>query len=164
MSAKTPGTTVAGLAMGSLGLGITLYKTAIDAYSVFTTASSLGKDVSFFQAELLIQQERLKGWGDVLGLRGGRKEPDERLNSDTSLFRAIVAVLVSINMILTDLDDLRTVYGIHGTGETPSQGHPLGDLAATKLIDTEALFGDYVHRLKDIEMLQIRLSILKKLR
>ncbi|ERF69865.1 hypothetical protein EPUS_05407 [Endocarpon pusillum Z07020] len=163
MSTKIPGTTIGGLVLVSLGLSITLYKTTLEAYSVFTTATSLGQDVSFLHAELLIQQERLKRWGDGLGLSGETNEPDERLNSETSLFQAVVAALASIRLILTDLDDLTTLYGVDVQDETTAQRPLLEELAATKLMDSEALLRNYDRRLEDAKGLQKRLSIMKKL-
>ena len=73
--------TIIGLTTGSIGFTITLYKTALDLYSVFTSASSLGQDAQVLQAQLLIQKTLFKRWGDGLGLtQGNIDDVNERIS------------------------------------------------------------------------------------
>jgi hypothetical protein len=90
-------TTVVGLTTGSIGFTITLYKTALELYSVFTSAASLGEDAQVLQAQLFIQEALFKRWGDGLGLTKGEVEDvDPRLKreGEGTLFQAAIVGLM----------------------------------------------------------------------
>src|ERR1700677_4967486 len=123
--------TIAGLSTGSIGLSITLYRTTLDLYSVFTTASSLGQDAQVLQAQLLIQDTLFKRWGDGLGLtKTNIDDVDERLKSDGegTLLQAVIVGLSSVRKVLSDTEKLQKSYGLEGSDEVTFGGQLLVEL------------------------------------
>jgi Prion-inhibition and propagation len=164
MAPGVPHTTIVGLVLGSTSFSIQLYQSALATYEVFTTARNLGKDASVLQAQLLIQEQLLRRWGDGLGLTKTEDEIDERLKTETGLFNAVAAALSNIKFILLDTEELKRRYGVEAMDEITDQGHLLSELAATQILDGETLLREHEKRQQDIEKTYKKLSIMKKLR
>jgi Prion-inhibition and propagation len=156
--------TIVGLVLGSTSFSIQLYQSTLAAYEVFTTAKNLGKDASVLQAQLLIQEQLFRRWGDGLGLTKTEDEIDERLKTETGLFNAVAAALSNIKFILLDTEELKRRYGVEAMDEIMDQGHLLSELAATQILDGETLLREHEKRRQDIEKTYKKLSIMKKLR
>lgn len=159
--------TVAGLTTGSIGITITLFKTTLDLYSVFTTASSLGQDAQLLQAQLLIQEALFKRWGDGLGLtKGNVEDADERLTRDGegTLFQAVVVGLSSVKKILCDTEKLQKSYGLEGSDKVTVGGRLLVELQGMTLVDSEVVAADYRQRNEEAQKMQKRVGIMKKLK
>jgi Prion-inhibition and propagation len=159
--------TIAGLTTGSIGFAITLYRTTLDLYSVFTTASSLGQDAHVLQAQLLIQETLFKRWGDGVGLtKGSVEDVDERLKQDGegSLFQAVVVALSSAKQVLSDTEKLKKSYGLEGSDEQTGGGQLLVELRGMYLVDSAVVVEDYRRRKDEAEKMQIRVGIMQKLK
>jgi hypothetical protein len=159
--------TIAGLTTGSIGFAITLYRTTLDLYSVFTTASSLGQDAHVLQAQLLIQETLFKRWGDGVGLtKGSVEDVDERLKRDGegSLFQAVVVALSSAKQVLSDTEKLKKSYGLEGSDERTGGGQLLVELQGMYLVDSAVVVEDYQRRKDEAEKMQIRVGIMQKLK
>jgi hypothetical protein len=161
---KIPGYSIASLVMGTTGFTVTLFNLTSSAFTVLTTAASLGDDAGVFQAQLTIQEQIFRRWGHGLGITGSEDDLDERLRTETSLFNAVVAGLCSIRKILLNVDDLKSRYGLEATDEITGRGTLLTELRATDILDGETLLREYERRREDAEKTQKRISILKKLR
>jgi hypothetical protein len=162
-----PAATIAGLTTGSIGFAITLYRTTLDLYSVFTTASSLGQDAHVLQAQLLIQETLFKRWGDGVGLtKGSVEDVDERLKRDGegSLFQAVVVALSSAKQVLSDTEKLKKSYGLEGSDERTGGGQLLVELQGMYLVDSAVVVEDYQRRKDEAEKMQIRVGIMQKLK
>jgi hypothetical protein len=159
--------TIASLTTGSIGFAITLYRTTLDLYSVFTTASSLGQDAHVLQAQLLIQETLFKRWGDGVGLtKGSVEDVDERLKRDGegSLFQAVVVALSSAKQVLSDTEKLKKSYGLEGSDERTGGGQLLVELQGMYLVDSAVVVEDYQRRKDEAEKMQIRVGIMQKLK
>jgi Prion-inhibition and propagation len=159
--------TIAGLSTGSIGLSITLYRTTLDLYSVFTTASSLGQDAQVLQAQLLIQETLFKRWGDGLGLtKTNIDDVDERLKSDGegTLLQAVIVGLSSVRKVLSDTEKLQKSYGLEGSDEVTFGGQLLVELQGMTLLDSEVVMTEYQQREKEAQKMQKRAGIMKKLK
>jgi hypothetical protein len=162
-----PGATISGLTTGSIGFVITLYTTALDLYSVYSTASSLGRDAQVLQAQLFIQATLFKRWGDGLGLTKGRVEDvDERLkrDGDGSLFQAAVVGMSSIKQVLSDTAELKRSYGLDGMDEVTAGSQMLAELRGISLLDNAVVEADYKRRIEEAEKMQKQIGIMKKLK
>jgi hypothetical protein len=162
-SSKPPGYAVASLVMGTTGFTVTIYGLAVSAFEIFTSATSLGKDTSVLQAQLLIQEQLLQRWGDGLGLTKGEDELDDRLKTETRLFLAVVAALSAIKNMLLDIDKLITRYGIQNSKDLSSDSL-ISELRSTQLLEGEALLREHNKRTEDAEKTQKTIGIMKKLR
>jgi hypothetical protein len=159
--------TIAGLTTGSIGFAITLYRTTLDLYSVFTTASSLGQDAHVLQAQLLIQETLFKRWGDGVGLtKGSVEDVDERLKRDGegSLLQAVVVALSSAKQVLSDTEKLKKSYGLEGSDELTGGGQLLVELQGMSLVDSAVVVEDYQRRKDEAEKMQKRLGVMQKLK
>jgi hypothetical protein len=158
---------IAGLTTGSIGFAITLYKTTLDLYSVFTSASSLGHDAQVLQAQLLIQKTLFKRWGDGLGLtQGNIDDVDERLKADGegTLSQAVLVGLSSVKKILSDTEKLQKSYGLEGRDEVTAGGRLLEELQGMTLVENEVVGADYQQREEEAQRMQKRMGIMMKLK
>jgi len=157
-----PATAIPAIVFGSVNTAVNLFKVSISAYEIYTTAKDLGKNSAIFQAQLLMQQKKLEQWGRSLGLTGDGAELDERLTTDSGLFQAVTAGLSSIKLLLLDAETLGKKYGLEFSPEGDSS-HLLSELAATDLLQSEALARAHQDRINELNKTQRRIRILKKL-
>ncbi|KAL4947884.1 prion-inhibition and propagation-domain-containing protein [Aspergillus filifer] len=154
-----PPTTIASLTTGSISFVITLFKTSLDLYSVFTTTSLLGTAP--------YTRDLFKRWGERLGLaENNLEELDERLGQDSegSLLRAVIVALSSIKQVLGDVEKLKKSYGLEGSDErTEGQQLPV-ELQGLSLLDSPAVTESQGLMLKESEKMQKRVSIMQKLK
>ena len=159
---------IAGLTTGSIGFAITLYKTSLDVYTVFATASSLGEDVQVLEAQFLIQETLFRRWGEGLGLsKGSIDDVDERLkegDGEGSLFQAVILALSSVKKVLSNVEDLRKLYGVEVRDERTVGNQMLLELQSMSLIENELVRADYDRREEEAVKMQKRVGIMKKLK
>jgi hypothetical protein len=161
-----------GVGISTVSLALQLFQSALAAYNIFTTSRDFARDAGVLQAQLLIQEQLLTRWGDNLGLtRAGEENAlDERLKTETSLFRAVVATLSSIKSIFLDLEKLRRRYGVdykeEDQREADIQDSSLSKLITTSggLLDGDLLTQHHARQAEELEATRKRLSMMKLLR
>ena len=121
-------------ALGAGSFLFDVFDKSVQAYGLYSTAQSLAKVSGHLVAKLVIEERRLIQWGDGAGIKpvaqaakkNGR-ELDDRLREDSALYQTILQALAGIEETLTDVDSLRTKYGLqvfeekHVSDETSSK-------------------------------------------
>ncbi|TVY16888.1 hypothetical protein LARI1_G004125 [Lachnellula arida] len=102
--------------VGAVGVLGQIFTGCIDAYSLFTTASSLSRDSERLVCKIRIEEMRLLVWGREWGVAEGRLE--EHLKGQSERLRVLaVDILGELLRTITDFEKLRGKYGMKEVGE-----------------------------------------------
>ena len=96
-----------------------VFDKAVQAYRIYSTAKSLGSTSAHLTAKLLIEERRLLQWGEGIGIKLDVASPetkveglDERLEQNDALYQNILRTLTGIEDVLTNVENLKTKYGL----------------------------------------------------
>lgn len=111
--AEALGTTL-GL-VGAVGVLGQIFSGCIKAYSIFTTASNLGRDSERLVCKIRIEEMRLLVWGREWGVAEGKLEA-HLVGENESLKRLAVQILTELHGCITDFEKLKDRYGLREDG------------------------------------------------
>jgi serine/threonine protein kinase len=127
--------------VGAVGVLGQIFTGCINAYTIFTTASSLSRDSERLICKIRIEEMRLQVWGREWGVAEGKLE--EHLKGQSERLRVLaVDILGELYRTITDAGKLRERYGMKEEG---GAGMRLGLRAKWVVADKEkftVLLGD----------------------
>lgn len=102
---------VAGLVLGAVGIAgvIGAFKDAVDVFGLIADSKQLGRDYEVLETKLDIEKTVLLHWANRTKLL--QPDYDRRLD-EPSTHRAVVKILSSIHLLLSDAEPLRRRYGL----------------------------------------------------
>ncbi|KAM0805398.1 hypothetical protein BDR22DRAFT_969118 [Usnea florida] len=106
-------------ALGAGSFLFDVFDKSVQAYRLYSTAQSLANVSGHLVAKLMIEERRLIQWGDGVGIKSVAQaaqrhagELDDRLKKNEALYQTVRQVLIGIEETLTDVDNLKTKYGL----------------------------------------------------
>lgn len=102
---------VAGLVLGAVGIAgvIGAFKDAVDVFALIADSRQLGRDYEVLESKVDIEKTVLLQWANRTKLL--KPDYDRRLN-EPSTQRAVLKILTSIHLLLSDAESLRQRYGL----------------------------------------------------
>ncbi len=111
----------AGLALSVVALA-GVFKDCIDLFSYIKAARALGSEYYLLETRLDVEKTLLLQWAERVGLVQGNRHP--RL-SDVKIQPAVVAILKSIHLLLSESEELQHRYGLTPAAEEPRRSNQI---------------------------------------
>ena len=137
----------AGIVFGATGFAAALFSASVDCFKFVDSCRAHGRDYEMVLTKLDIEKARLLHWGDGVGLcRGDPQDGVPGLDSNQLVER----VLNCICLLLTDVDKLRSKYGMEiseASSSAPSGDMTLAPVSRSRLLSFTEKYAEFRRRI-----------------